>query len=104
MGPGTQVITNLINGVKPVNYTDALAIRHDLEYLRGNFNLADLQAIKDSFKSFDFGQIPMRSGLALRLFSGFEPSNPYGNIDLQELYSIGTQLANKVIKDAGYNV
>ncbi len=46
MGPGTRVITNVLEGVKPVNYVDALALQHDIRYLRdGEQFESDLMAL-----------------------------------------------------------
>lgn len=33
MGPGTHIIERIINNVQPVNKIDALAQKHDLDYL-----------------------------------------------------------------------
>jgi hypothetical protein len=45
MGPGTHVIERILKQVKPANYVDALALKHDIAYLQsGEQFLSDLEA------------------------------------------------------------
>ncbi len=34
MGPGTRTVANILNGIKPINNTDELAMYHDLAYAK----------------------------------------------------------------------
>jgi hypothetical protein len=65
MGPGTHVIENLLNGVQPTTYNDALALRHDIEYLAdGEKFTSDLKAISQS--DWSLQGIAMKLGLTAR--------------------------------------
>lgn len=33
MGPGTRIITNLVEGIMPTDYNDKVAMQHDVDYL-----------------------------------------------------------------------
>lgn len=33
MGPGTRVVTNLVNDVKPTDYMDTISLEHDIDYV-----------------------------------------------------------------------
>ncbi len=49
MGPGTHVLSRLLRGVKPTSYNDALALKHDIEYLQdGEMFESDLRAAFNS--------------------------------------------------------
>jgi len=72
LGPGTKVMTNLFNGVRPVSYIDSLAQQHDIDYLSSvgsNFSaiMADLKAIKNSYNEISLQAISMRVGLLARI-------------------------------------
>ncbi len=41
LGPGTHVISNILNQVKPVDITDAIALQHDVNYV-GSTTLQDI--------------------------------------------------------------
>lgn len=41
LGPGTPVISNILQGKQPVNDYDASALVHDIEYLKGDTYYAD---------------------------------------------------------------
>lgn len=65
MGPGTHIITNILNGKKPVSETDAIALQHDIDYLTSEEPIfSDLRAIYKS--GFDLQGIAMKTGLGLR--------------------------------------
>jgi len=72
MGPGTHIFANIINGVQPKSYHDALALMHDIDYLEyGSANklevaLADDQAINNS--NYSLQGILMQMGLSIRKF------------------------------------
>jgi len=51
LGPGTHVIANLINGVRPTSYLDAIALVHDISYFVYTREAADnfmVSCIKDA--------------------------------------------------------
>ncbi len=33
MGPGTNIVARIYNGVRPINYNDAVTMIHDIDYL-----------------------------------------------------------------------
>lgn len=52
-GPGTKVLTKLLNHVQPVNYLDKVARKHDVGYLKpGNQQEADRVMISELGGSF----------------------------------------------------
>lgn len=67
VGPGTHIINNVHNSIKPKSRTDWVATKHDIDYLRpGHFNAfkADLKAIRKSDWSPE--GIAMKLGLSFR--------------------------------------
>jgi hypothetical protein len=66
MGPFTHIVTNVLNSIEPTSYNDALALRHDVEYLRsGERFYSDWKAIKES--DWTPQGIMMKLGLAGRI-------------------------------------
>lgn len=70
MGPGTHIITKILNQVPPTSRIDAIALKHDIEYLTdGEKYLADIQAIYatrgESTNSLQ--ALAMRFGLSIRM-------------------------------------
>lgn len=94
MGPGTKVITNLDKGVKPIDYIDQLAMYHDIEYIRNNYDISDLQAITKSYNKISLPAIAMRTGLVARMISRIEPKQVYKTEDINYLYNWAQQKAN----------
>lgn len=67
MGPGTHIIANIANGVKPTSYVDALALKHDLDYLFDKEPIqSDLKAIAGASIAPGLQSMAMIAGLALR--------------------------------------
>jgi hypothetical protein len=69
MGPGTNIITNILKDVRPINETDHVALHHDLDFLRANGDYmalmqSDWKAIKNS--GFSLDSMLMKTGLTLR--------------------------------------
>ena len=50
-GPGTKFVTNLYNKLEPVNNTDKLAMKHDLQYTLDPSQLGQLKADLDAIIS-----------------------------------------------------
>lgn len=50
MGPGTRTVANIINGIKPINNTDELAMYHDLAYAKDPTPLGQLAADASTIK------------------------------------------------------
>ncbi len=66
MGPGTRVLTRLRAGIKPTSYVDALALRHDIEYMSdGEKFLSDIRAALSADNSIQ--GVVMRVGLLSRV-------------------------------------
>jgi len=51
-GPGTNVYKKVMNGVRPSDYHDRLALLHDIEYLVNNSKDVRLVDIKTAFNAF----------------------------------------------------
>lgn len=70
-GPGTKFVTNIYNNVKPVNNTDKLAMKHDLQYTIDPTQLgqikADLDAIFSGLKTPLSSKLDFLSRVALEL-------------------------------------
>lgn len=70
-GPGTKFVTNIYKDVKPVNNTDKLAMKHDLQYTLDPTQLgqitADLDAIISGFKTPLSSSLDFLSRAALEL-------------------------------------
>jgi len=65
MGPGTHIFNNLLNQKQPTSQPDALAVRHDIEYLRSGEKFgSDLKAAAES--DFSLGGWGMKIGLVAR--------------------------------------
>jgi len=66
LGPGTHVVNNVLSGVKPTSYVDALALRHDIEYLTtGEKFYSDLRAAYNADMSAQ--GLAMKVGLISRV-------------------------------------
>lgn len=67
-GPGTHVISNILNGVQPVDYLDSVSLQHDLDYSRSStlseILKADDKMIKDINTRSDFGIFSAEDTLA----------------------------------------
>lgn len=98
MGPGTHVIERINNGLLPTSREDAIALIHDLEYLRAAgdpwlLDLADQNAIHRlgktaTFVSSIFPELFSRAwvmnvGLKLRRAFQFQPN--FGNNSVQSM-------------------
>jgi hypothetical protein len=70
IGPSTPILTNLLNGVPPVDEIDRVAIRHDIDYIRANGDIdkltqADFRAIKAANK-LSLDGVLLTTGLSMR--------------------------------------
>jgi len=78
MGPGTHVVRRVLTNTKPVDYVDAIALKHDIDYMvaagdEQALTKADNAAIALAPNLSVTGQI-MRNGLILRQLLGIKPS------------------------------
>lgn len=65
LGPGTHIITKILKQIKPTSYVDALALRHDIEYLQdGEALFSDIRAAKQADTSIQ--GVLMKIGLVSR--------------------------------------
>jgi len=77
LGPSTPVLTNLINGVLPVNEEDWIALRHDIAYLQANGSFwrefsADTRAVMEAVNQTvpttgSVGNTTLRNGLLTKM-------------------------------------
>lgn len=66
MGPGTHLITRLLRGDYPTSYNDALALRHDIEYLAdGEKTNSDWAAVVNA--DYSIQGLAMKLGLSTRI-------------------------------------
>lgn len=72
MGPGTHIITRLLNRVKPINRVDAAAMIHDIEYLNPFISeyQADANALENAGHDFNPLKYVMRIGFTLKNIAG----------------------------------
>lgn len=101
MGPGTHVITKVLNGVEPTSYTDALALRHDLQYLTsGEKFKEDWQAIAAS--DWSTQGIAMKVGLTGRIvFDAVSHLLPFDKkFHLNNSKNIDDELLKEVVQKA----
>lgn len=80
MGPGTHVITKILNGVLPKSETDLIAMYHDIDYLTNEEPIfSDMRAIGKT--EFNLQGIAMRAGLGMRsVADAFLHLTPFKNI------------------------
>ncbi len=103
MGPGTHIITNIINIVEPTSYTDSIALVHDINYLIATgshvkLKYADDLAIKKA--QTDFPGLTMKIGLTLRKMLHLKESENVDN--RQQMINTGRYLKNLVLTSPGY--
>lgn len=92
-GPGTHTISNLLNGLEPVDYIDKAALVHDIEYLReGNKLAADYNMFKNLNR-----QRPDLLLINTAIFLGLVASTPFYNP--QKNHRVYQAARNKVERD-----
>lgn len=69
MGPGTHLVSNIINDVQFTNHNDHVSLHHDLDFLRANGDYqalidADIKAIRQSDNTFS--GLLLKTGLTIR--------------------------------------
>lgn len=99
LGPGTHILGNIRNRVKPINYADYIAFKHDIDYAIGVDPLwADVKAIARTIAQPTVSGLVMSIGLGLRsvlasigssnrefnYFDQFANSN-YTDLQIQEM-------------------
>lgn len=70
MGPGTHVVERIKAGLRPTSKVDAIALRHDIDYLTNEEPIiSDMRAILATFNNSEvlsYQATVMRLGLGLR--------------------------------------
>jgi hypothetical protein len=70
MGPGTNVINNIMTGKKPLHHNDMVAALHDIDYLSGgDMYEQDLKAIINS--DYTLSGFALKLGLSTRMLLDF---------------------------------
>lgn len=100
MGPGTHIYNRIENGTQPTNYTDRLALAHDVNYYLASgshplLDKADDLAI-DKASWFKREGILMKIGLTLRKLTHVKENN-------EDTKNLGLYLKNKLITDERYS-
>jgi hypothetical protein len=101
IGPGTHVIHNVINGILPYSYNDAVALIHDINYLMyagEDVSLVDFEAINSFDKTTPAG-IAGIIGLSLKQYLPFEINSPLPTKTNLETKEIGMILHDYVAND-----
>lgn len=98
-GPGTHIVANIKNKVKPINNLDRASLIHDIEYSKSTNDIrADLNMVKNIIKK-DPTDIPiaMLTGIAFALKNalGIRLSRKNGNYDKLKALAINNKLANE---------
>lgn len=102
LGPGTPVVTNIINRIKPVDRNDAVAMQHDIDYLKGdNRYWSDLKAIFRSQPGF--AGMALRLGLTVRMIAdmltAYSPLNGLVRFDRPLLEPTNNEALVKVLEN-----
>jgi len=100
MGPGTHIIKNVEEGVKPVSYTDSLSLAHDINYLlaTGSHKKMDLaDQIAQSRTGWTNQDAAMLGGLELRQYFHLKEKEGIENKD--KLVEVGRYLRDQVLRD-----
>jgi hypothetical protein len=95
-GPGTKVITRILRGDIPVNYLDATALIHDVEYIRDSSRKHADQHFRDNLNKNGW---PVTKALTSLLFS-IDPVNR--TEDNLELYNIIKPYAQRLLDEGHY--
>lgn len=102
MGPGTHVISRVLRGDMPVSRTDAIAMLHDIDYLRyagvRDINKYDDIAINRAGRDLE-SQV-LVAGLTARKMIGIRFDGNNGNIGEQRI--AGYNLHNYVVDNDEY--
>lgn len=106
MGPGTHVYNNVKSQILPNSYMDAVALMHDINYLRytGDSRIidrADLLAIRDADDTF--AGTTLKMGLAARTKLGLTFDSPLKGKTPEETNYIGWRLQDYVLRSPLYN-
>jgi len=106
LGPGTHVISNILNNKQPTSYTDYVAMLHDIDYLsNGGQDHADAVAMSRADNSLQ--GFAMKFGLGARVFAstlkealGLKPLKFNGRTDT---YDIDTSKLQQTLKERAQN-
>lgn len=106
MGPGTHVVKRVLNNTKPNNYVDAVALKHDIDYMvaagdERELTKADNAAISLAPSLSVAGQI-MKKGLALRQWFQIQPTyDP--RFSREQTTEIGMRLQHQALVTGMYD-
>ncbi len=102
-GPGTRVITKIINGVQPVNKTDFATMLHDIQYLQlagaSKQQISHSDDLAMSNAGNDLAGIATKIGLTARKILGLRFDTPITDKSYTVTNKIGDMLMHKVKKD-----
>jgi hypothetical protein len=104
IGPGTHVISNVINGILPYDKNDAIALIHDINYLLHpgeDVTYYDNLAI-DNFDPFTFSGLTGKLGLTIKKLLPVEFNNKLPTKTLDETKIIGSVLQKYVLNDQAF--
>jgi hypothetical protein len=104
IGPGTHVIYNVINGILPYSYNDAVALIHDINYLMyagEDVSLIDFEAINSFDKTTPAG-IAGILGLSIKQYLPFEMNKPLPTLTNLETKKVGMILHDYIANDAHF--
>lgn len=104
-GPGTHVITKILNKVMPRNKTDFVTMLHDIDYLRNaglvtGASLADYVAIYNA--DYSLPGIATKLGLTIRNAFGFNFNKNIDGYTDEQTRKIGVMLMHYVMNTYPY--
>jgi hypothetical protein len=95
-GPGTKIVTRVLRGDIPINYLDASALIHDIEYIRDSNRIHADEHFKNNLHNNNW---PVTKQLTSIIFS-IDPVNRTENN--AELYYILKPYAEKLLLKGNY--
>jgi len=104
-GPGTRIVTRILNGVMPTNKTDAITMLHDIDYLSyagmpRMIDRADTRAILNTPN--DLPGVITKFGLTLRQLTQLNFATPLPGLSTHQTREIGQLLYEYVREDPAY--
>lgn len=103
MGPGTHIVSKVMNRVKPTSFHDELALQHDIDYLKAAGTStydADIKAISKAITRPNLQGLSMAAGLGSKVIYDYlmGPTNNYAlhGRSIPETRLMGSMLDNIV--------
>jgi hypothetical protein len=105
VGPGTHVISNILDDKMPTDINEAAAMLHDISYLQNAGYGQELQDLKTIFQTdpLTLKGIAMISGLTQKNLLGYKSPVHLGGLKDEEIRNVGNILSDYVTNDPLYS-